>query len=249
MIKVLYPLLDKTAWHCLKCMSENADNTTKKQTAGKPVFVELFSGSGEVAAAARAAGFETVTVDIEKKHKPDLLIDVQRLRKQMLPEHVDVVWASVPCTVFSTLSISAHWQKVSIGWRQYQYIPKTPEAVTALRILNKTLRLIRELKPTYYFIENPRGALRHFPQMILIPYRKTVSYADYGFTYYKPTDIFTNCHLWKPTELKGMQETEYETQLRDVNGAANRSLIPKRLIDEILDSLPFASLRRKAERE
>ena len=234
MKEVTYPLLRRSGWHCLKCMSAVADAGKERSSTGKSLFIELFSGSGHVAAAARTAGFETITIDIEEDKKPDICIDIINLRNSALPGRADVVWASIPCTVYSTLSIATHWRKISIGYRQYQYIPQTPKSIEAIRILNKTIRLIRKLKPTYYFIENPRGALRHFPQMLLVPYRKTISYHDYGFEYYKPTDIFTNCPHFNPKRIKTAVNRKFEKELMDVGTAAERAIIPPNLILEVV---------------
>ena len=154
-----------------------------------------------------------------------------------LPQKVNVVWCSVPCSVYSILSIATHWEKICIGHRNYHYIPKTKEAIEAMRILNKTIRIIAKLNPQYYFIENPRGALRHFPQMKLVPYRHTVSYADYGFNYYKPTDIFTNCETFKPIPITGCMGKTFESSVRDLPGPYERSLIPPALIEEVFNSI------------
>ena len=51
--------------------------------------------------------------------------------------------------------------------------------------------MIRELQPKYYFIENPRGALRKMDFMQGIP-RYTITYCQYGERRMKPTDIWTN---------------------------------------------------------
>ena len=53
------------------------------------------------------------------------------------------------------------------------------------------LKLIRELNPQYWFIENPRGGLRKMRFMKDLP-RYTLTYCQYGDTRMKPTDIFTN---------------------------------------------------------
>ena len=52
------------------------------------------------------------------------------------------------------------------------------------------LKLIEELQPKYYFIENPRGGMRKMEWMKGLP-RYTVTYCEYGDNRMKPTDIWT----------------------------------------------------------
>jgi site-specific DNA-cytosine methylase len=192
----------------------------------KPVFVELFSGSGTVAAAARRAGFETVTIDIEPKFKPDICIDILNLRRSLLPGHVDVIWASVPCTAFSLLQCANNFESHSIGFRRYYHEPKTDKGFQSLHVLRATGRLIVQMEPIFYFIENPRGVLRHRPEMVFVPYRKTVRYSDYGMDYEKPTDIFTNCKHFQPHTSRrpvGLNK------ITDLKNAFERAKIPEEL--------------------
>lgn len=231
-------LLRKEGWVCRSHLSTGADIFEVRKTAEKPVLVELFSGSGHVAAAAQCAGFEAFTIDNDPRLSPDYLIDVRNLRRSALPDRVDVIWASFPCTDFSKLTLANKWEQASIGYRRYYYLPKTRTAVETLQLLHSTIRLIVKLSPTYYFIENPVGAMRHMPHMLFVPYRHTVSYADYGFDYLKPTDIFTNCPYFKPKPFT-MPENMPPGLVTEKNTAYERSLIPPGLIAEMLDSVSF----------
>lgn len=226
----------KTAWVCTSHVSEFSDIFDVRTPTPKPLFLELFSGSGHIAAAASSRGFETLTVDIEPKFKPDICLDICNLRRSLLPGRVDVIWASIPCTVYSVLNLANHWEKQSIGYRRYWYTPATPDARSALRILDATCRLIKKLKPTYYFLENPRGALRHLPHLKLAPFRRSVHYSDYGFDYPKPTDIWTNCPHFRPIEPKGKPTCE-STGVAGLNNAYERALLPPALIAEIVNSV------------
>lgn len=207
-------------------INQTSIKMAKSKSFQKPVFVELFAGSGHMSEAARAAGFKTVTIDNDPMLNPDICIDVLNLRRSLLPGRVDVIWASVPCTVYSVLSCSKHWESIKIGYRRYTHAPKTEAAMDAIRLLRATIRLIVQLSPTWYFIENPRGVLRHRPEMLFVPYRHEVRYSDYGFEYEKPTDIFTNCHFFKP--IKSNRPSGLK-QLVDVKTAYERALIPPRL--------------------
>ena len=239
MLNIQYQLLQKSGWICREHASTSADIEHIRTSNEQPVFVELFSGSGHISEVAATCGYKTVTIDIEGKFNPDIRIDIANLRATQLPNTVDVVWASLPCTVYSILNIPNQWDKISLGWRQYYYIPKTKKAIAALRILTKTILLIKQLNPIFYFIENPRGALRHMPQMKFVPYRRTVSYADYGFKVYKPTDIFTNCQHFQPTEIRGAVGQTFEQQVQDLSGNYERSLVPPDLIRYLFQSIHF----------
>lgn len=240
LFKVYYNLLNKTAFHCDKCMSANADILSIRPVDRKPVFLELFSGSGHVSEIARSAGYESFTVDSNPKLNPDLALDIIKVRRNMLPGSVDVVWCSPPCTNFSNLNVHNHFEKINLGYRNYYYIPKTPSALQSLRIINKMFKVINWLRPSYYFIENPRGALRHLSYIKSIPFRKTVSYNDYGFDYFKPTDIFTNCPFFKPIPCRYVDDYDTGTTVVDLKGNYERSLIPPDLIRYMFSVLPFS---------
>ncbi|HFA48086.1 MAG TPA: hypothetical protein ENJ95_03600 [Bacteroidetes bacterium] len=241
--KIYSPVFKKSAWICTEHASTGMDVFSQRNSTEKPLFLELFSGSGHIAAAAQQRGFKTVTVDVEAKFSPDICIDICNLRRSVLPERVDIIWASIPCTVYSILNLANHWQKTSIGYRRYYYSPKTPQALEALRILAATIRLIKKLQPIYYFIENPRGALRHMPHMAFVPYRRHVHYSDYGFDYPKPTDIFTNCPHFTPIKPTN-QRLNGHAGLMSINSPYERSLIPPALIDYLMDCIQFLATPR-----
>jgi hypothetical protein len=236
LINVEDKFFNKKSWICKNHTSILKDIGSIRTNNQKPLFVEFFSGSKHISNYAESLGFEVISVDNVEKFNPTFCVDIQKFKSSMIPRRVSVIWASIPCTTYSIMNISNMWNKISIGYRNYYYIPKNQKSIEALRILNKTLRLIAELNPVYYFIENPRGALRHFPQMKLIPYRKTVAYSDYGMDYYKPTDIFTNCVDFKPIEIKSCVGMEFENSVKNLKNAYERSLIPDLLIKEIFES-------------
>lgn len=236
MLEVYYPLLRKTAFHCRKCVSANADNLQYNLREKDLYLLELFAGSKTVSKTAAACGFQTFTIDIEEKFAPDLVADISQLNLKLVPgrEKVFMIWASVPCTVYSVLSLSHHWEKITYAFRKYYYIPKTKEARFAAKLLEKTLYIIRKINPVYFFIENPRGALRHMPQMASIPFLHTVSYADYGLQVYKPTDIFTNCPFLKLHEISSSVGRDFGESIVNMNNAYQRSIVPALLVQSIL---------------
>lgn len=101
------------------------------------------------------------------------------------------------------------------------------------------IELIKQLKPRYWYIENPRGGLRKMDFMQGLP-RYTVTYCQYGDKRMKPTDIWTNhpdprfkpackngdkCHLRAPRGAK--------TGTQGIKGSIERSRIPDELCDHI----------------
>ena len=168
-----------------------------------------------------------------------MLADIQDLKVNYIPGSADafIVWASIPCTYYSILNLENHWEKLTYASRKYYYIPKTQEARSAIRLLEKTLYIIRKINPVYFFIENPRGALRHMPQMAAIPFLHTVSYNDYGLDIYKPTDIFTNCPFLQLCELKTSVGRKFPGSVLDLASSYERSKVPGQLIESILNQI------------
>lgn len=215
-------------------------------------ILELFSGTESFSNVAREKGHEVFTIDNDEYHSPDwqidiLDIDLHTLRKKLFDmgiDEIDIIWASPPCTTFSVMSNYRHWD--------FPY-PKNSKAAIHMAYVLKTIEIIEELRPKYFFIENPRGLLRKFKFMEKL-HRKTVTYCQYGKDYMKPTDIWTNAVDWKPRPMckNGMpchQEARRGSHtgiqgkplgIRATSGwsKANRvarSVVPKELCKEILE--------------
>lgn len=238
LVEVYYPLLKMSAFHCPEHLSQIRDNYHIINDGQNKQSIELFSGKGTVSETLRSAGYAIYRSDINKNVTTELQIDILKARVNQFPRPVDFLWASLPCQTYSIMSMEKHWQKVEYGWRKYYYYPMSSAAKEAVKILAKTLYLINRLNPVHYIIENPRGALRHMPHMTLIPFRHTVSYADYGKDYYKPTDLFTNIPDLKLKELTYMTDYDLKTTIHDIPDYYERSAIPQPLIEDIINQLP-----------
>ena len=156
----------------------------------KKTMIELFSGSGIMAETFKKAGYKVFTIDFNKELKADLNINILDFDINMLPDDFkspDVIWASPPCQTFSIAAIQYYWDP---GKK-----PKNYKTYIGLAIVKKTVEIIQELKPKYWFIENPVGMLRFQPFM-LKHIRKTINFCQYGSDYMKPTDIWTNRGDW-----------------------------------------------------
>lgn len=164
----------------------------KKQT------LEFFSGSKSYSKVREEKGDKTFTIDFIEEFNNDLTINILDLNYLDLPNNVFSLWASPPCTSFSVASIGKHWIKGT-------NLPKTKQAKEGLKILEKTISLISEIKPKYWYIENPRGKMRKVIHEIFkkynLKYREiTIWYCKYGDIRAKPTNIWTNNFNWIPRE-------------------------------------------------
>ena len=198
--------------------------------------LDLFSGTRSIADAFERQGWETFTVELDKSHPNiDWYADIMKITAEDILSrfgHPDVVWASPPCEKFSVASIGKYWVKGSNE-------PATEESRAALALLEHTIKLIHDLNPTYYFIENPRGKMRKMDCMQDLP-RYTVTYCQYGDRRMKPTDIWTNhpnpqfmkpCNNGDNCHEKAPRGTKQGTQ--GLKGAVERSRIPRMLCDHI----------------
>jgi hypothetical protein len=147
----------------------------------------------------------------------------------------DIIWASPPCQAFSVANLWNNWSNGR---------PKSEKVKAAILILEKTISIIKELQPTYYFIENPRGMMRTLNLMRRFP-RRTITYCRYGLPYQKPTDIWSNCITWisrKPCRAgHGCHEASPRGSkaggIQKLNNAFERGKLPLELCREILKAV------------
>lgn len=200
-------------------------------------ILELFAGSKSIGKVADGLFFESYSSDIEQFGGIDYVTDILDFDVTKIPFKPDVIWASPPCTSFSVASIGKNWTKVG-----NDYVPKNPKAELGLKLVQKTLEIIEHFKPTYFFIENPRGMLRKMPMMAHIQ-RQGVTYCQYGDTRMKPTDIWTNSDKWIPRPMCSNGSSCHisaprgsRTGTQGLANAYERSKIPEELCIEILKS-------------
>ena len=206
---------------------------------------ELFCGTKSFSQVMESAGHDTFTVDNEDSFNPSLVIDILNLEPLALPIEPDVLWASPPCEGFSVASIGANWTG---GYRGYE--PKSDTARNSIALAKKTIEIVKETRPKWWFIENPRGLLRKmtFMEDFLRDSggtRYTIWYCRYGDSRAKPTDIFTNakwfiprptCHNGNKDHVAAPRGSKTGTQ--GIHGYKNRSRIPPDLFHDILNQIP-----------
>ena len=206
--------------------------------------LELFAGSRSIGKAAESLGYKVYSSDLNEFEGIDYPIDILEFDTSKIPFNPDIIWASPPCTYFSVASISKHWNK--------DHTPKTEQAVFGVKVVNKTIQIIQELNPKYWYIENPRGKLRKLDIVKGLP-RTTVWYCKYGDKRAKPTDIWTNNLRsvfnpdgWQPRPecFNGNKNCHHEsaprgskTGTQGLKGNYERSKIPNELCLEILKAI------------
>lgn len=203
--------------------------------------LELFSGTRSIGKAFEANGHEVFSIDYDRKFEADSHIDIEELTSEWVLEHFgqpDVIWASPDCTTFSIAAISHHRTK---NEETGSLDPKSDYARKCDRVDQNVLKIIDELKPRFWFIENPRGGLRKMSWMQGLP-RYTLTYCQYGDTRMKPTDIWTNhpdpkfkpaCKNGDPCHVRAPRGAKTGTQ--GLKGSKERSRIPDDLCRHIVD--------------
>lgn len=204
--------------------------------------LELFAGTRSIGKAFEAKGHEVYSVEWDKKFANiNLYTDISTLTaEQVLKDfgRPDVIWASPDCTTFSIAGISHHRRKNPITG---SLEPISDYAKFCDECDKHVVELIKELKPKYFFIENPRGGMRKMDFMQGLP-RYTVTYCKYGDKRMKPTDIWTNhpdpqfippckngdsCHEAAPRGSR--------TGTQGLANAMLKSIIPEKLCQHIVE--------------
>tara|TARA_R110002020_G_scaffold131834_1_gene294590 strand:- start:76 stop:741 length:666 start_codon:yes stop_codon:yes gene_type:complete len=212
-------------------------------------LLELFAGSRSVGVEAERNGLNVFSVDWSAYDNIDLVIDIGELKKNDVPFVPDIVWASPDCTTYSIAACSTH--------RTNTKEPKSDYAIKCDAVNQHWIGLIGDwlkINPDLvFFIENPRGMLRHMDWMQGFK-RHTVWYCKYGDDRAKPTDIWTNSKTWTPRPMcrnyKYNKDGEIidrhchhesarrgaKTGTQGKKGSYNRSKIPQELCQEIIKS-------------
>jgi hypothetical protein len=144
-------------------------------------MLDLFSGSGSASRAALVRGWRVVRVD----NAPGTARDVHADLETWEPSgSFDLVWASPPCTQLSTASRS---RDVDAG----------------LVLVRAALRIIREVAPRWWVLENVHGATQAIGSVIGPPVARHGSFYLWGvfppFTAHVPRD---------KTKLSGRRRAE-----------------------------------------
>ena len=205
--------------------------------------LELFAGTRSISKAFERKGHNTYSVEWSKDFENiDLYEDINNLTRDRIIELCggvpDIIWASPDCTTYSLAAIRYHRKKnPDTGDLE----PISDYAKFCDKTNKYLIKLIREVGPKFYFIENPRACLRKMEFMQGLP-RYTVTYCQYGDFRMKPTDIWTNipnpqfkpaCNYGDECHVASPRSSSTGTQA--LKNSKERSRIPDLLCDHIVN--------------
>ncbi|NFI06022.1 DNA cytosine methyltransferase [Clostridium botulinum] len=203
-------------------------------------ILELFAGTRSIGKAFEKNGHQVYSIEWNKDFENiDWNTDIGKIKANDILERFgkpDVIWASPDCTSYSIAAISHHRTKESDG----NLAPKSDYAKFCDNVNQNMIKLIKDLNPKYFFIENPRGGMRKMNFMKDIP-RYTVTYCQYGDTRMKPTDLWTNhpnpnfkpmCKNGAPCHVSAPRGSKTGTQ--GLKNSKLRSIIPAKLCEHIV---------------
>lgn len=205
--------------------------------------LELFSGTGTLSRIARERGHETLTVDIDPMARPDILADIRDLSMNDIIHYdggdfwPDFIWASPPCQKFSIARVYDNWAYVD-----EIPIPTSEAAIDAIWTVKHTLRLIENLEPVIWILENPVGMLSKMPFMGRYEVVK-ITQCQYGKENQKPTHLWGNainsmewrepCHPGDDCHKSAPRGSWGKGTVQGMSGR-KRSALPEGLCQEIL---------------
>ena len=113
-----------------------------------PLALDLFCGTGSATDPLRDMGWEVIGVDNDPESTAEHLCDIRTFMwKGRRPR---LIWASPPCQEFTQQALRCYYPN-----------PKPP----SLELPIATRRLIEELRPRWWIVENVRGAVPFFNQI------------------------------------------------------------------------------------
>lgn len=140
--------------------------------------LELFAGTRSIGKAFENRGHQVFSVEWDKNFENiDLYADILTVTTDEILNRFgrpDVIWASPDCSTFSIAAISHHRRKNPVTGN---LDPVSDYAKFCDMVDQHVLQLIKDLKPRFWFIENPRGGMRKMSWMQGFP-RHTVTYCQ-----------------------------------------------------------------------
>ena len=118
------------------------------------IMLDLCCGLKGASEAMRLRGWTVITLDIAQEFEPDIIADVQQWSWN--GKRPDLIWASPPCQEFN---------RESMPWSHKGITPN-------LSIVNACRRIVAECEPSFWIIENVRGAVPYLgePRAIIAPF-------------------------------------------------------------------------------
>jgi len=118
--------------------------------------IEVYCGAEKpFSQIAEALGYGTFTLDLNPEYQPNLVGDVSEVLAKNIPPSPLIIWAAPP--------YSDAFQEIDYWESDGSFYPRNSEAQDAIDKIRNTISLITALKPTWWFIENPKSLLRTMP--------------------------------------------------------------------------------------
>ncbi len=177
-----------------------------------PRLLELFCGTKSVGNVFQDSNYEVVSLDYNKKFNATHTENILTWDYKQYPsDYFDVIWASPDCTTFSLATGGKYRTKSEIYGKDNQFKER---AELGNNMILKLIEILNYFNVTAWFIENPNGLLKYFPPLVdFINHKKAnmnlVYYANYGWGFPKPTNIWSNLPLWKNETKPIMPESTY----------------------------------------
>ena len=142
-------------------------------------ILELFSGTQSVSKVCRAQGHETLSIDIDGEHTPDLQMDILAFDETTHPrDRFQFIWASPPCESYSQARSSA-------------LVEREAAMLRADALVGKTLKILEWFHEAEWAVENPASS-RLWKRTVASELAKkswVTSYCAFGYNYRKNTRI------------------------------------------------------------
>lgn len=202
--------------------------------------LDIFCGSGSFGNVAKQKGFEVISLDNRRRKgtcEPTIKSDITELDPYFFSSlKPSILWAGLPCDIWSNASGGFHLDN--------NFNPKTEKAKKHLDIFFKTIEIIKNTNSKFFFIENPRGKLQHFPPLIdFTKETKSTIYnctlSSYGFPTTKPTIIISNFPNLKLLKMDpfGRGHKNKNQESFDNMTKVQRQKTPKKLIESIINQV------------
>ena len=211
-------------------------------------LLELFCGTKSVGKIFQAKGYEVISLDYDNQFEPTIHTDILDWEYTLYPpDYFEVIWNSPDCSTFSIASRGKYRSVAEPYGKDNEY---KQQAELGNRLVDKVIEILNYFTPKYWFIENPKGLMNHYPPLKDFianggHYKTLVYYANYDWKFPKPTHIWSNIKLWEDEVCPVMNEDTYKWRVDDDGKrrryyfsygdqqAKGRSTIPPKLIERI----------------